>query len=341
MNSLLKAIQVSVEKSVSQSINTFMEKICEKWENIKLEELQTLWNEDNVEILTKKSSKVSIKKNKEDKEDKEDKEGGCPYIFSKGEKEGTVCGSNPKNGCVYCSRHQKFEGIGQDIKKKLPKSKSSTIGDTVSVKKTKTPSKKPLERIIKINKDIDKYWNAETQLVFKSKDDRVVYASYRDDVLNELTSEDIILCEQYGFKYEKIILKDENIEDENIEDEEELKDDKKEVQEKKGLEDQKKKGLENQKKKELEDNKKKGVQEKKKKELEEKKKKELEDKKKKKELENKESEDKKKISLSTVIDENNLKEKDIEIVLKELQLSNDDVDDEDEEFVEEEIEEDE
>jgi hypothetical protein len=164
---------------------------------------------------TKSKTSPSKKKKDDDDDDDENKEndGGCPYIFAKGEKEGSICGSKPKSGCEYCSRHQKFEGVGQDIKKKSPKTKtSSSIGDksTVSNKVKASPSKKPLERIIKLNKDINKFWNAETQLVFKSKDERVVYASYRDDVLSELNDDDIILCEQYGFKYEKTSLEEED-----------------------------------------------------------------------------------------------------------------------------------
>ena len=69
--------------------------------------------------------------------------------------------------------------------------------------KKKSPVKKPIERVIKLNKEIDKYWNAESQLVFKAKDNRVVYATYRDDKLSELNEDDIMMCEQYGFKYEK------------------------------------------------------------------------------------------------------------------------------------------
>ena len=51
-------------------------------------------------------------------------------------------------------------------------------------------------------------------MVFKSKDDRVVYASFREYELKELTDDDILLCEQYGFKYHKVALNDEEEEEE-------------------------------------------------------------------------------------------------------------------------------
>ena len=303
MNSLVKNIQEAVEKSISQSIQTLFEKICDKWEDIDINELHAIWNEDNaIQVATKKSADKKVKETSKTTEKKEnskeaDTEDGCPYVFAKGEKEGSTCGSKPKTGCEYCSRHQKFEGIGQDTKKKLPKAKtqaSNSISEKASsVKKAKSPPKKSIERVIKINKDINKYWNAETQLVFKSKDERVVYATFRDEKLEELNDDDVMLCEQYGFKYEKGPLKEEveEVEDEKVE---ESKKKKEEIK------------------------------------IEKVEKKKKEDVKVEKKVEKK--------SLSHAIDESNLKAKDIENVLNELQLSNDD---EDDEFIEEEFEEEE
>ena len=355
MNTLAKTIQTAVEKSVSQSINNLFEKIVDRWEDIDLEELQVLWNEDDNNIKVSKTStktKTSPSKKKKDDENKEndDDDGGCPYIFAKGEKEGTICGSNPKSGCEYCSRHQKFEGVGQDIKKKTPKTKTSSIGDktTSSTKPKASPSKKPLERIIKLNKDINKFWNAETQLVFKSKDERVVYATYRDDVLTELNDDDIILCEQYGFKYEKTSLEEEEDEVEDKKPETKKVEDKK--AETKKVEDKKAETKKVEEKKKPETKK---VEEKKAetKKVEEKKPeiKKVEEKKvEEKKVEEKKVEEKKpeikkveeKKSLTCAINENNIKAKDIENILNELQLSNDN-DDEDDEFVEEEVDEEE
>ena len=349
MNTLAKTIQTAVEKSVSQSINNLFEKIVDRWEDIDLEELQVLWNEDDNNIKVSKTStktKTSPSKKKKDDENKEnDDDGGCPYIFAKGEKEGTICGSNPKSGCEYCSRHQKFEGVGQDIKKKTPKTKTSSIGDktTSSTKPKASLSKKPLERIIKLNKDINKFWNAETQLVFKSKDERVVYATYRDDVLTELNDDDIILCEQYGFKYEKTSLEEEEDEVEDKKPETKKVEDKK--AETKKVEDKKAETKKVEEKKKPETKK---VEEKKPetKKVEEKKPeiKKVEEKKvEEKKVEEKKPEIKKveeKKSLTCAINENNIKAKDIENILNELQLSNDN-DDEDDEFVEEEVDEEE
>ena len=206
MNSLVRNINQAVEKSVSESITVLFEKICNKYDTIELAELEKIWNDENGSIKVKVQAKPSIKQEKSTKKVDENKTdaGVCPYVFSKGEKAGNICGSKPKNGNEYCSKHKKSaENVDEkNVKKSEPK-KVNSISEKSSTTKKKSPAtKKPLERIIKHNKDIDKYWNAETQLVFKSKDDRVVYASFREDELKELTDDDILLCEQYGFKFD-------------------------------------------------------------------------------------------------------------------------------------------
>jgi len=207
MNSLLIE---NIEKLVIDSMTIFFEKICDKYENIDIEELKNLWNNNEIE------PKKSVTKEKPKSTTKEKNEDGCPYIFSKGQNSGNMCGSKSKTSSKYCSKHQKFEGVEQTKKTETLTKKSNSIADKSSSVKKKSPSvsKKPTERIIKHNKDIDKYWNAETQLVFKSKDDRVVYATFRNDELNELDDDDILLCEQYGFKYDKVALNDEEEEEE-------------------------------------------------------------------------------------------------------------------------------
>jgi hypothetical protein len=215
MNSLIE----NIEKLLNDSMTIFFEKICDKYENVDIEELKNLWNNNEIEpkkSVTKEKEKpksTPVKKTKE-------KNDGCPYVFSKGQNSGNMCGSKSKTDSEYCSKHQKFEGVGQTKKAEVATKKSNSISEKSSSVKKKSPSvaKKPTERIIKHNKDIDKYWNAETQLVFKSKDDRVVYASFRNDELNELDDDDILLCEQYGFKYDRVPINDEEEEDVEEED---------------------------------------------------------------------------------------------------------------------------
>ena len=193
----------NIKNAITSSIEELIKNISEKYE-IDVEELSELWNNNSSNLKIS-----SVKKNTSVKKDKSVSSGGsvtskCPYVFSKGEKQGEICGVKSKSECEYCSKHQKYEGVGQQLeKKKTPKAKN-TIAEK-SLPKKKTPVKKSveLEKTFKLNKDINKYWNFSTQLVIKSKDERVVIGSYRDDEIKKLTDDDIILCEKYGFEYEK------------------------------------------------------------------------------------------------------------------------------------------
>ena len=224
MNSFISEIENAIKKTFEE----YSTLISQKY-SIDLKELENVWNDvcKNTKINLSKTSNDKVE-NKEEKNikkaekkiDKDEKTSSgttCPYVYSKGQNTGEVCGSKPKSGCEYCSKHSKFEGLGQQEKKKMPKAKSIS---SETVKKSKSPSKKPLEKVIRLNKDIDRWWNTETQLVFKTRDERIVVASYRDEKINELTDDDILLCEQYGFKYENLKdTEDEDEEDDDIIDE--------------------------------------------------------------------------------------------------------------------------
>jgi len=328
MNSFVSEIENAIKKTFEE----YSTLISQKY-SIDLKELENVWNDvcKNTKINLSKASNDKVENNVENKEekfikkaekkiDKDEKTSGtiCPYVYSKGQNAGEVCGSKPKSGCEYCSKHSKFEGVGQQEKKKMPKAKSIS---SETVKKSKSPSKKPLEKVIRLNKDIDRWWNTETQLVFKSRDERIVVASYRDEKINELTDDDILLCEQYGFKYEN--LKDKEDDNDNDDD---LIDEKPVVKEENdNIIDEK------------------PVIKKKKEEVQIKQK---EQPKKLYKVEAKKPEEKKiaiknlveteKKTIKSEINKNNIKAKDIESVLNELQFSNENDFDDEDELVEEE-----
>jgi hypothetical protein len=339
------------EKCIKEAIQVYSDKISEKYD-IDYEELQEIWNNLSFDIKltsknkeTVKKSPVQKKENKTEKQNKKEKDGDdeadeddrCPYVFTKGKNSGQSCNAKLKDGLTYCSKHQKCEGIGQAEKKKTPKTKESISSKAVgTTSKKSSPEKRPIEKIIKLNNDINKLWHAETELVFKSKDERVVIASYRDGSLNPLTDDDIELCEKYGFKYER----EENITEEVLEEEskiqekkEEKKTDKKKVEEKKDEE----KKTDKKKVEDKKDDKKKTekVEDKKK---DDKKKVEKETKAEEKKDDKKKVDDKKleKKSISSAIIENNIKAKDIENILDELQVGYDEEDNDMEDVVEEE-----
>ena len=331
MNSFVSEIENAIKKTFEE----YSTLISQKY-SIDLKELENVWNDvcKNTKINLSKTSNDKVENKEEkiikkaekkiDKDEKTSSGNTCPYVYSKGQNAGEVCGSKPKSGCEYCSKHSKFEGLGQQEKKKMPKAKSIS---SETVKKSKSPSKKPLEKVIRLNKDIDRWWNTETQLVFKTRDERIVVASYRDEKINELTDDDILLCEQYGFKYEN--LKDTEEDDDIIDEKPVLKNDdiidekpvikkKKEVPIKQKEQPKKLYKVETKKPEEKKIDIKNLV------EPEEK------------NIDIKNLVETEKKTIKSEINKNNIKAKDIESVLNELQFSNDFDDDDDDELVEEE-----
>ena len=61
------------------------------------------------------------------------------------------------------------------------------------------------DRVLKMNKEINKWWIPNYKLVFKSRVDKVVIGTYKDGnfkLLTENDKEDIDICKKYGYRYE-------------------------------------------------------------------------------------------------------------------------------------------
>ena len=78
---------------------------------------------------------------------------------------------------------------------------------------------------LKKNKEINKIWHQESTLVFKSAEEKVVIGRYTDDELIPLDSEALSLCEEWGFKYDKSLVEEDQPDEEEEEDEEQEKED--------------------------------------------------------------------------------------------------------------------
>ena len=122
----------------------------------------------------------------------------CPYVFTRGENKGEICGCKPKNGNKYCSKHKKYEGEPQKEKKVLPSGKKSIVSPS---KKTPPKEQSP-ETILRKHKVLDKYWHRETDMVFKSGTERIVIGKCVNDKLVSLTEEDIDVCKSRRWQYE-------------------------------------------------------------------------------------------------------------------------------------------
>jgi hypothetical protein len=213
MNTLIKEI----EYAIASAVGRFSQRIAEKY-NIEVDELTELWasggeTENSTRVVQKKvtpkkpnASKlppnVTPKKVTPAKSDAGSTEStdGCPYLFTKGAREGENCGSKPKSGAMYCSRHKKYEGTAPKQKKVLPTAKKSVAA---TVKSKKSPDKKTVNKVLRKNKALDKLWHADTGMVFKSAKDRIVIGKCVDDELQPLTAEDIYVCMAHSFKYEE------------------------------------------------------------------------------------------------------------------------------------------
>ena len=224
----MSSLATSINNLINEEVGKFIEKISNSFD-IPKEELELLWNSDikpitkkpeqNIPVenvikpITKKPeqilsvesmSKPIIKKTPQAvvKPTEDEKCKGCPYVWSRGDKSGTTCGSIPKNGSIYCSRHKKYEGVETKAKKVLPTTNNKKTISSVTKKKGASPSKEVGLTLHK-NKEIDKLWDPNTKMVFKSISEKIVIGKYEDGEVKNLSSVDIDCCKQYGFAFEE------------------------------------------------------------------------------------------------------------------------------------------
>jgi hypothetical protein len=208
-----------IENNIQEAIREFAERISERYgldtiEIMKLWECSKTGNDkkqtiEKNNIVTKPISipqkeipeKVLDKKPSVAKSDTSSCSSGegCPYLFIKGAREGEYCGSRPKNGAVYCSRHKKYEGTEPKQKKVLPTSKKS-ISEVVKSKKVSP--RKEINIVLRKHKILCQLWHQDTGMVFRSAKERVVIGKAVSDVLKPLDNDDIEICKAHGFKYE-------------------------------------------------------------------------------------------------------------------------------------------
>jgi hypothetical protein len=195
--------------------------------DIQITDLDQIWNKLNqkkhqVEINKKIDEKEkSDKKGKKiDEKEKSDKKGKkidkeiiqelepesdnekdlekryCSYVLRRGEREGRECGELVKNiNCTYCTQHKKYEGKEIKDKNIIPTKKSSP-----AVKSSPDP-----DRLLRIIPKTDIIYNPLTQLVFKSKDEKIVIGKWNKEnkCVDNLTEEDVKICIAKKFAYKQ------------------------------------------------------------------------------------------------------------------------------------------
>jgi hypothetical protein len=222
-----------ISNNIRMSVHTFIKKVSDK-HDLDFDELIDMWENLDTDVVLQSSRKPVLKTTREiekiflntdDDETTKVKSSkslskvsdntnsssdGCPYIYTKGEKEGQSCGIKPKGSVVYCTRHKKYEGQEPKQKKIIPSAKKSIAGSTAS--KVSAPIAKEVNTVLRKNKAIDKLWHSATGMVFKSAKERVVIGKCVDDKLFPLTKEDIDICMSHSFAYDES-WKDDEIEE--------------------------------------------------------------------------------------------------------------------------------
>lgn len=184
-----------IENLVNTTFGVFSQAIVEKYDNIEINDLCELWEE-----LV--SSKLIVPKTSGKTSNFEGETKTCNYLYQKGKRKGEICGEKPRRDGNYCSRHKKYEGENQKIKK-VPLPKTLPRNKLSSTKK-KSPRRSPQEKLIlRNNKKLGVLWHPSTSLVFKSKNERIVVGKVESDTVVDLSEDDIDVCKKYGFRYER------------------------------------------------------------------------------------------------------------------------------------------
>ena len=206
----MEALMQEIKGNITLSVHDFIRKVSDKY-GLDFDELIEMWeNSDTLQSKSKVITKAPVQKQAPKVVQKSAPQSptsseasgsdGCPYIYTKGEKEGQSCGIKPKGGVVYCTRHKKYEGQEPKQKKVIPSAKKSIAGSASS--KTTSPPVKEVNTVLRKHKAIDKLWHSATGMVFKSAKERVVIGKCVDDKLLPLQKEDIEICMAHSFAYD-------------------------------------------------------------------------------------------------------------------------------------------
>ena len=206
MEPLLQEIGANIRVSVHNYVRIISDKY-----DLDFDELINMWENSNTST-PKSTPKMSTPKTTTPKtttpktttpkspSEASSSSDGCPYVYTKGEKEGQSCGIKPKGGVIYCTRHKKYEGQEPKQKKIVPCAKKSIAGSTPS--KVAVPVAKEVNTVLRKNKIIDKLWHSSTGMVFKSAKERVVIGKCVDDKFLPLDKDDINICMAHSFAYD-------------------------------------------------------------------------------------------------------------------------------------------
>ena len=244
---VLDASVVKYIEKVVKKLNADKDKMMKIWIKHKKKEFSCSEEDEELPSLASPKKEEEPKKEKPKKEtakevpketsketakektktvEKKSSDSLCKYIYKRGDKNGEQCTSKVKN-TDFCSKHKKSASKDETKESKEKKVTPDILGKTTSL-------------VLRYNKEIDRFWHPETELVFESKDDKTAIGKKVGNKVKDLTDEDMELCKQKCFKFRntkkssevsksKSVLDDDSDDDSDDDDKKETKETKKSV----------------------------------------------------------------------------------------------------------------
>ena len=197
MNSLSTNIEYTIEAAICDFSEALVKtlgldptELAEIWLRVKGEHMNPIQTKAlaSTEVSTKKST---------------DKSGSaCPRPIVKGPRRGQPCGVKSVKDSTYCKRHSKFESGEPPAQRDGTHKKSPSLKKTIKPKsKSRCPgySDKTSSLVIELNSELNMYWHPSTQLIFKSRNERVVVAKEDSGEMIPLSDFDRETCVQWRF----------------------------------------------------------------------------------------------------------------------------------------------
>jgi hypothetical protein len=159
----------ALTKTINEIMTKFIKRVASKYD-LNQDEILEMWFEGT----STASRTVSVDGS------------GCPYVPSRGQNKGVVCGSKPAKDSTHCSVHKKYENKEPKEKKTVPVPKTSGV-----------------DKVFKKNlAEVKGYlMNKKTSLLIKDGENQVSKKLLEGKIV-DLSSEDIETCKKYGFKYD-------------------------------------------------------------------------------------------------------------------------------------------
>jgi hypothetical protein len=190
---------------VEEEIHVFLYNLSLEY-NLDLGDIHYRWdlfiNDESPKELKKETDKEES--NRHINNNNNEKYKRCKYMYTRGKKTNTVCGSKILNSDNdYCSKHIKYD-----------KNKDDKNDEDKEITEKSDSDNQNGQIIILMNKLINKFVHKETGFVFFSREKLYVYARLINDELYKLTDEDVSICKLYRFKCDPSLYNEDELKDE-------------------------------------------------------------------------------------------------------------------------------